>query len=398
MAVPPPRDLRVVRPSSAVPPSGRTALPSLTGARFCAALLVFLYHTTLLSNPIAPASAQTFFGDPGQAEDLAWFFGSCGYIGVSFFFVLSGFVLTWSHRPQDTAPRFWRRRLLKIFPNHLVTWVLAMILFAGAYTPVESWLPNLFLLHSFLSDPQTFSGVNPPAWSLCCELLFYALFPLLIRPVLRIPERLLWWGAGAAVAGIVVMDLIGRYLVADTPRVPQLPLSFTQMWFSYAFPPPRMFEFVLGMVLARMALSGRLPRIRPVWVAALAVAGYAAALTVPAPFSFTLATIVPIAAIICSLTTADLSDRRTLLSSRPAVWLGEISFAFYLVQGITLFYVRERFLTGSYDLPAALLLEAVVFLLTLAAAYALHRAVEQPVMRRFAHGRPRPAPVAGPAQ
>ncbi|MDX6353248.1 MAG: hypothetical protein QOF98_151, partial [Streptomyces sp.] len=150
---------------------GRTELPSLTGVRFCAALLVFLYHATLLSNPIAPATRQTLFKDQGQADALARFFDPAGRIGVSFFFILSGFVLTWSARSVDTAPRFWRRRLVKIFPNHLVTWALAMILFAGAYTPVGSWLPNLFLVHSFISDPRTFSGVNPPSWSLCCELL-----------------------------------------------------------------------------------------------------------------------------------------------------------------------------------------------------------------------------------
>ncbi|GAA4785317.1 acyltransferase [Streptomyces ziwulingensis] len=391
MAASVPSELRAVRPARADSPTGRTALPSLTGARFLAALLVFLYHSTLLSNPIAPAGALTFVGDPGQAEDLAWFFGSCGYLGVSFFFVLSGFVLTWSHRPEDTAPHIWRRRLLKIFPNHLVTWALAMVLFAGAATPVASWLPNLFLVHSFLSDPGTFSGVNPPAWSLCCELLFYLLFPLLIRPVRRIPERLLWAVAGAALVGIVVMDLVSTYLLADTPRVPQLPLSLPQMWFSYAFPPPRLFEFVFGMVLARLVMSGRVPRLHPLVVVALGVAGYAAALVLPAPFNFNLAAVVPIAAVICSLAAADLAGRRTLFAGRPAVWLGEISFAFYLVQGITLFYVRDRFLTGRHDLPTAVLLEAAVLLLTLAAAYVLHRAVEQPVTRRFGGRRPPPA-------
>jgi peptidoglycan/LPS O-acetylase OafA/YrhL len=41
--------------------------------------------------------------------------------GVSFFFVLSGFVLTWSARPDDIATGFWRRRIARIYPVHLVT-------------------------------------------------------------------------------------------------------------------------------------------------------------------------------------------------------------------------------------------------------------------------------------
>ncbi|MBJ6623429.1 hypothetical protein H4N49_35690 [Streptomyces sp. DHE17-7] len=40
--------------------------------------------------------------------------GNAGALGVTFFFVLSGFVLTWSARDRDTAPRFWRRRLVNV--------------------------------------------------------------------------------------------------------------------------------------------------------------------------------------------------------------------------------------------------------------------------------------------
>lgn len=88
-------------PTTGEPTGKGIELPSLTGLRFCSALLVFLYHTTLLSNPIAPANQQSFFGNRHQAYALARLFGSAGYAGVSFFFVLSGFVLTWSLRPTD---------------------------------------------------------------------------------------------------------------------------------------------------------------------------------------------------------------------------------------------------------------------------------------------------------
>jgi peptidoglycan/LPS O-acetylase OafA/YrhL len=82
-----------------VPDSGSSRtlrLDSLTGLRFFAALAVVLVHVG------------------GQFATARWLLTveSYGYAGVSFFFVLSGFVLTWSHREQS-AGRFWWRRFAR---------------------------------------------------------------------------------------------------------------------------------------------------------------------------------------------------------------------------------------------------------------------------------------------
>lgn len=88
------------------------ALPSLTGMRFLAAALVFLAHM----------SAVRMFTDQQLNKDVDTYFGTLGSIGVTFFFILSGFVLTWSARTDDRPRLFWRRRLAKIYPTHFVTW------------------------------------------------------------------------------------------------------------------------------------------------------------------------------------------------------------------------------------------------------------------------------------
>ena len=92
-------------------------LESLTGMRFLAALLVFGCHAAVLG----------YFA-PETELRLMKFTYSGGWIGVVFFFVLSGFVLTWSVRPGDTPRAFWRRRVCKIYPNHLVTALAAILL------------------------------------------------------------------------------------------------------------------------------------------------------------------------------------------------------------------------------------------------------------------------------
>ena len=93
-------------------------LPTLTGMRFIAAAMVFLFHANLEGLFASPEAGGTFNAIASQG----------GWTGVGFFFILSGFVLTWAARPGDSTPRFWRRRFFKIYPNHLVTFIAALLL------------------------------------------------------------------------------------------------------------------------------------------------------------------------------------------------------------------------------------------------------------------------------
>jgi len=380
-------------------PTRPAELPSLTGLRFLAALFVFLYHFAQVLGPYPPHGPVTPFADPTTASDYASVTANGGFVGVSFFFVLSGFVLTWSARAGDSGTAFVRRRLLKIYPTHIVTFAIAMLLFAAAYTPSSIWLENVLLLHSFSSNPSAFISVNAPSWTLCCELLFYLLFPLLIRAVRRIADRRLWVWAGLMVVGMVGVVLVTQYLVPSTPRTPFLPaLSMTQFWAGYYFPPARLFEFVLGMLLARIVAAGRWPRI-PLWAASvLMVAGYVVSLHVPYLYRFDVATVIPIAVLICAFATSDVRGSWTPLRGRVMHWLGDRSFGFYMAQGIVLLYGRT--LVGNnerYSTPVAIAVLIAFALANLVAGTLLHVCVERPVMRRWARPRrPGTAPTPDP--
>lgn len=145
-------------------PDRRPDLPALTGMRIFGALGVFLLHSLMLADPLKPAVPMSFFADRGIAVPVAHLVGKAGFIGVSFFFVLSGFVLAWSARPRLDRRAFVRRRLVKIFPNHLALWIVTVALVpasvAGFWRPVS----NLFLLHAWFDDPKTFISVNSPSW------------------------------------------------------------------------------------------------------------------------------------------------------------------------------------------------------------------------------------------
>ncbi len=357
-------------------------LPTLTALRFAAALAVFLFHVFLTADPLRPQVPLGFFADPHVAAALAYASSKAGYAGVSFFFILSGFVLTWSARAAERPGVFWRRRLARIYPTHLVMWAAALVLFARA-SPLRVWLPNLLLVHANSPDPDINSGMNMPSWSLCCELLFYLLFPLLHRALRRLPDRGVLPGIAVSLLACAVPAVANAALLPDRPRIPQLPVSLDQLWFGYLFPPARLPEFVLGMFLARAVTAGLAPRPGLAPAALLVLPAYALTLAVPSPYDFTLPMALPLALVICAAAHRDLHRRAP---ARPlAQWLGNVSFGFYLCQGVVLFYGRPLLLgERTFAAPAAAALTLAAFAVTLGAGALTFAVVERPAVRRFA--------------
>ncbi|MDQ1742183.1 MAG: hypothetical protein QOE23_522 [Pseudonocardiales bacterium] len=376
--------------------SGRSGLPSLTGLRFFAALIVFGVHITLLISPIPPYNPINPFADKSVADSLEFLFRKAGYPPLSCFFVLSGFVLTWSYKPNRPATAFWRRRLMKIFPNQVVMWAIAMVTFAASITPALGWGTNLFLVNAWIPQGDVMFAVNPQSWSLCSEVFFYLLFPVIIVGLRKIAPARLWWWAGGMVACMVGVQLITVYLVPSTPQLP-VGVSIYQIWTGYVFPISRLFEFVLGALLALIISAGRWVPVK-IWQALVLLAiGYVAALFLPVFWTFNVATIVGVGALIGSLATADINGSSTFLATRPMLWLGEVSFAFYAAQGVVVFYGRP--LTGghTYSTPVALLVVAAFFGANLLAGWLLMTLVERPMMKRWAQRRPKQAPPVLPS-
>ncbi|TFB93953.1 acyltransferase [Cryobacterium sp. TMT1-3] len=367
--------------------SVRSKLPSLTGLRFFAALLVFFFHITLFNSPIPPNNAVNPFQDVQLGGTLEAAFNKTGYVGVSFFFVLSGFVLAWASKPGERLVSFWRRRIVKIFPNHIVMWVLSMVLFAAAITSPVASITSFFLVNSYSPDESVYVAVNPPAWTLCSELLFYLLFPFIMHLLRQIPRNWLWGWAGVMGLCMVVVQLITLYLIPDTPVSALTPVSATQFWFGYIFPPTRLFEFVLGSILALIVLSGRWIPMKTYQALILCAAGYGIALTVPFVWSFNVAMIIPISALICTVATADMRGANRFLGSRIMLWLGNISFGFYLCQGIVIFYGRILMGNATYPTPVAFLMIVGFLIAAILGGWALYALVEKPAMDRWARPR-----------
>jgi peptidoglycan/LPS O-acetylase OafA/YrhL len=364
VAVEAPPTVGIQAPAKAGPAA--VQLDSLTGLRWLAAFLVFAFHI----------STHGYFS--GSAQSVVSYLCGSGEVGVSFFFILSGFVLARTVRPDDTPARFWRRRIARIYPAHLVTAVAGLLIAAF-------WLPglhvagpreivaNVALVNAWW--PQWNHGLNPVSWTLACEAFFYAVFPVLYTVLRRCRSA----GLLAVAAGCAATVMV-------TPWLGDLAGSTMNLGFR---PWARLPEFVLGVALGVLTVHFGVHSVR--WVrlrtaTGVSVAGYLISRQLDDRHGYAACTVIGFALLIYAAAQRDLSGARSWLSSRPMVRLGELSYGFYLVHLLVLLAIYDELLGGTP--PAwALAAVAVSFGVALGLSWLLYEIVEVPGRRLISTGR-----------
>jgi mycarose O-acyltransferase len=285
--------------------------------------------------------------------------------------------------------------LFKIFPNHLVTGIAAFLLLIWVTGAVanHTWLYNVLLIQAWFPNLSVMYTGNVVSWSLSCELLFYLSFPLLYFAIKRIRPERLWAWAGVVVVAIFLVPTLANVLpqaqaLVGGQTMPVTDLTLWEQWFVSAFPPVRMLEFVFGIFLARIVITGRKLPLSFGGAVAFAVAAYALTPLFAGPYRVAATMILPLGLVIAAGARTDANNERSWLSSRLMVWLGDISFAFYMVHWLVLDY-GHRLLgqTTSWNTPVGLAVLVLLFGVALLAATLLFTCVERPVMQRFARSR-----------
>lgn len=322
---------------------------------------------------------------------------SLGNYGVMFFFVLSGFVLTWSTNAAVSAPTFWWRRFARIYPAHIAALLVAIpVFYSFAPDPADWWVKpvdigilvlSVFLLQGWSRDPVVLFSGNPAAWTLTCEAFFYTLHPAINRLLSRLTLRRTF----AAGAALLAAGFAYRALTVLLPETFGAPVPF---------PVARLSEFVLGMCAAHAIRVGWRPRLSPVAVYILGAAFLSWLLLSPSLLPGGLVgagirasanewMIILCLLLIIAVAARDLTGRRSLLRSLPLVKLGEWSYCFYLVHATAIYVVLAQIGPrapgwGNLAWYAPMLLVSIVL------AAALHYGVEKPAeraMREWWNGR-----------
>ena len=313
----------------------RPSLPALTSARFFAAFHILLFHSWAMK---------------GLTRAPAWFqtFSSVGYVAVSFFFILSGFILiyTYARKPLDVR-RFWRARLARLYPVYLVSLALTAPFFF--YGVLKMHIPYLWYFQTHMAStvvlvltmlqawvPMAALGWNGPAWAVSVEIFFYILFPALLARFERISSRGL---AAIALAGwMLAVATAVTYVMLRPDHVEANSSTDFLFWLSALkfFPLIRLPEFIVGLACGFWFLRGGH---NPEMATPLILGGTGVALIttafshlIPYPIMHTGLYAPAFAAIICGL--ALQPDWTSFLEWRWLLLLGESSYCLYLLHAL----------------------------------------------------------------
>ena len=383
LKVPPPK--KILMPPSAQSSSTQGRIDSLTGLRFIAALLVFVHHF------------EGRFGFSGTGLPLA-------NSAVSFFFVLSGFILTLvygqrfenSHRRLPDANgfakdviSFLKKRFARLWPLHFVCLLICVA--TVRYLNLDFWVivTNLFLVHSWTGHFAYVDGLNNVSWSISTELFFCFAFPLFVTGGYR---QFLWR------YGFLILGTLGCLILLNFAIEFEWISRPTQTLIIRANPLMRLFEFATGILTAYLFTRAAKRVDRGVLADTTFEVGALSLVIVWWVFIcwFDILKLVPVTPLVgnsvgtwiwfCSAAplfalvvwtfTRSNGLLSKVLASPVMVHLGEISFAFYMIHSLVMRVI------GAESAPSLIESKLTVVLLSLAASLAaaelLYQLVEMP--------------------
>jgi peptidoglycan/LPS O-acetylase OafA/YrhL len=298
----------------------------LTGLRFVAALYVFLFHIHIRWPLAEPGFVASFI--------------SQGAIGMTIFFMLSGYILAYRYDVANVPLRDYAvNRFARIYPVYAVAALLTLPWIGVSFERANAHdalfgiaqlcavaVANVLLLQAWF--PEMFGYWNIPAsWSISTEAFFYLLFPFLLKHIR--PLRVVQLSALIAIT----------YALSVLPGFVYVAMGRPSPAIYYSVPIFRLAEFVLGICAycvvghANRLLGARLNKIAYAVIAIsivyLGLAGPLLPLYVTHNWL-----IVPAVFLTLLVLSRPDSIASRVMASKPIVWGGQLSYCFYSFQAI----------------------------------------------------------------
>jgi peptidoglycan/LPS O-acetylase OafA/YrhL len=356
-------------------------LDTLTSLRFFAAAMIVLLHT---SEPFGLVRLNQAFS-LGQ--------------GVSFFFVLSGFILAYNYPVMATwadIGKFFKARIARIWPAHIAAIGLMILLSINMNIDglsrekaVFVGFVNIFLLQSIVPLREVFFSFNPVSWSISTEMFFYFAFPLLIA------STYFGWKSKLSLLALIVVSHLWFAVAWGIPyKWATAPFSLEGL--IYINPFVRLFEFFVGVMACTLFMHLR-PRVNysagyfTVMEIAIVILtlfsiyltrhvvsflGWQGEVANVVSFYIFIAGSFWVFAPLIIIFAFGKGQLSKVLSLKPMILLGEISYALYLVHATVLKWYSMNSLYFQ-NMPEWSKV-AGYWLLSLLIAYLLHKIVEIP--------------------
>lgn len=343
-------------------------------------------------------SFEKVFKDPGVQEVYYRIFNPSGFNSVSFFIVLSGFILTWISANRPPGRGFVARRLLRILPVHFLTWAVVVCAFSSMFTG-PGLFATLTLLQGWFPDHAVYWAANAPAWTLSTELVLYAMFPAVYRYLSRRTDRALFLVLGSLVAVVVLLPAALQALpdgakfanAAFTERGHLVSVSEWKYWLVYVFPLTRVVEALCGMVVCLLVLRGRWTRNVLLPTALLVLAVVVEELWAPILLTLSALTIVPIVLLIGALAAKEAAGWSTDASAAPqglptravarVSAYGTYTFGIYMYQWAFILVCQRYLRPWGNGTATGVLLIVAFYAVCVAVSILSSRYVETPVNR-----------------
>lgn len=330
-------------------------IKSLASLRFVFALFVFLHHIDIL-------------------EDA---------IGHAFFYTLSGFILSYVYYDRFLEKKINRLRFLKLrfsrlYPLYMLTLLIAIPISVIKYDQyilkwIGQFLSTVFMVQSFIPNNHFYFSFNGLAWSISNLFFFYIMFPYLVYWFDRIRNSKL--------VLLFIAAMIGLFLLMQV--VPEKRLHFV----FYINPFFRILDFAMGILLFKLIRNwsmGRYNKRYVLWellAIGVLVLFYTQADYFPKVIRYSIYYWIPMFFFIgvFALQKGYLSKG---LSNKVFLFLGELSFGFYLYHQLVIRYAEywnEKYHVFSVQWH----LDVICFIVILCICYVSYHFFEMPAKNRL---------------
>ncbi len=337
----------------------------LTFTRFLAAVVIVVFHFGTGIFPFNHSLVAPLFTN----------------VGISFFFVLSGFVMVIAYTKLGQPivyKQYWFNRLARIYPTYLFALLGSCWVLSYCHIPfkMSALGLNLALLQSWI--PPNALTINRAGWTLSVEAFFYLSFPFINNYcLLRFSFKQVAIAVGA-------FWLFCQCFFVYLQLLPQWPFgmqSYRHDWLHY-FPPMHFNQFLVGNLFGLVYLQRHSQWVRQLdaWLLAIIVC-MTVVLELAIPMvnyhNGFMAPLFGVFILLMSLNTGFITE----LCNKPwAIYLGEISFAMYILQ-IPLHYAWYKLTKPLYYQNASLFFASYITALLLLSVVTFH-GIEKP-MRSF---------------